>query len=90
MADARAQGCMEWLSSLPGSDPNLGFGTHPGTPQAFIVNRITIGGVHWRVGPATDVPANAVSLLRDVTVTVDWNLGGFQDSVTYSRLVVAP
>ena len=90
VADARAQGCMEWLSSLPATDPNLGLGAHPPAPQPFIVNRVTIGGVRWMVGPATDVPPVAAALLRDVTVSVNWNVGGFADSVTYSRLVVSP
>ena len=90
VADARAQGCMEWLSSLHSNDPNLSAGTHPGVPQPFVVNRVTIGGVRWRVGPTTDVPPTVAGVLRNVTVSVTWSLGGFQDSVVYSRLVAAP
>ena len=88
IADAKAQGCMEWLGSLPAADPNLADGAHG--PQPFQVDGRTVGALAWSVGPVADAPANVQSLLRDVRVTIAWTYGTFPDSVAYVRTVAAP
>jgi hypothetical protein len=88
VADAQAQGCMEWLGTLRVNDPNLTLGTHG--PRPFVVNGRTLGTLQWRTSAATDTPVNVTTLLRQLTVTVRWRDGAFTDSVGYTRLVDAP
>jgi Tfp pilus assembly protein PilV len=90
MADMQAQGCLEWLGSLPGNSSNLAVAPHPAQP--FLFSGRPIGSLVWRVAIPTpaEAPAAATSRLRMVSVTVSWTVGGMTDSVMYSRMVGAP
>jgi hypothetical protein len=90
VADMKAQGCMEWLGTLPSSSPDLSLSTHPAQP--FVFGGRTVGSMVWRVVSPTSaqVPASITGELRVVSVSVSWTLGGMADSVLYTRMVSAP
>ena len=90
MADSRAQGRMEYLSSVLASDPHsadLVAGTHPDTPIPFEVHGDLLGWEYWRVDT---VPEAAPSTIRGqmalLTVEVAWQMAGTPDTARYQRL----
>lgn len=90
-ADALAQSRMEALGVLAEGHPtsdSLHVGAHPSTPNTFAYHGRVIGQEYWRVEPAPlTVPAPIRANMVRVTTTVSWTLGGFADSVGYTRLV---
>jgi hypothetical protein len=89
MADMKAQGCMEWLGTLPAGSPDLAVLTHQSQPFTF--DGRPIGSMVWRVEHATfpHVPSSVGNRLLLVSTSVSWTLGGMADSVVYTRMVVS-
>ncbi len=90
LADARAQGRMEFLNVLMESQPaseSLLVGVHPATPVPFYYHGLQVGTEYWRVDAAPDsVPAAVRGQMSLLTVEVAWSLGGLRDTARYSRV----
>jgi Tfp pilus assembly protein PilV len=92
MADARAQGQMEYLAVLlqdrPNSDSLKVGGPYPAAAIPVTYHGAVVGTEYWRVedAPAT-VPAAVRPNMSLLTVEVAWSLGGVADTARYTRLI---
>jgi hypothetical protein len=81
-----AQARMERLTFLPLDSDSLVDGSHPVTPNDFLFEGRVIGSEAWRVEAFDDPTTSETDDMKRVVVSVRFQTGALQDSVTLSRL----